>query len=30
VRTRDQVKVVSEGKRNYKINRNEYLLKRVK
>jgi hypothetical protein len=30
VRTRNQVKVVSEGKRNYKINRNEYLLKRVK
>jgi hypothetical protein len=30
VRTRNQVKIVSEGKRNYKINRNEYLLKRVK
>jgi hypothetical protein len=30
VRTRNQVKVVSEGKKNYKINRNEYLLKRVK
>jgi hypothetical protein len=30
VRTRNQVKVVSEGKRNFKINRNEYLLKRVK
>jgi hypothetical protein len=30
VRTRNQVKVVSEGKRNYKFNRNEYLLKRVK
>jgi hypothetical protein len=30
VRTRNQVNVVSEGKKNYRINRNEYLLKRVK
>jgi transposase len=30
IRTTKKIKEVSTGKRNYKINRNEYLLKRVK